>query len=612
MFSGIIETCCLSYVEMESCIMMKKIIYNVFLIVIMSVLTTCNGQGGAVPAAGNQNMITVGYPQMQKSLNYFTDYNSFSIEVAQLIYERLCERNTETWELEGRLAESWSISPDKRTYTFKLNKKARWADGSPVTSADVIFTYNTIMDPDNLTTVFRMFYEAAFKNVYAPDDYTVVFEAKNPRWFNFVHASSFLVLPQHEYEGRDFNKDFNLMLPPGSGPYIIEDVEAERFITLKKRPDYWAKELPQKQGMYNFERIKYKFILEDEIRLEALKKGDIDLMIPPTAKDWIEWTDESPPYQMRQNWIVAKKIYNYKPILYQGFHMNMRKDLFQDIRVRKALAYLLNIDLINEKLMYDQYIPLYSYFPSFFNNNPDLPRFNYDPEKARALLAEAGWDKVDGKGVLMNAQGQRFEIEFLYITQSFEKQLTIYKEDCAKVGVSINLNLVSAAAYRKRVFEDLDFDMVNVGWGVDPGTLFPSMEDGWKSDTADLPNTNNIVGYKNAELDPLIDQYLEEFDIDKRLQLLKQMDLMLARDVPVILLWYAPYTRLFYWNKFSTPPKIVKKYTDSSSEDCYLTNWAIDQSKLQALLQAAADNSALPAEPIDMYYDEELKDQFTH
>jgi microcin C transport system substrate-binding protein len=590
--------------------MMGKKLHAAFLIVVMSVLIACNGQGGDLSIAADQNMIVVGYPQMQKSLNCFIDYNSFSIQVCQLMYERLCKRNTETWELEGRLAESWSISPDKLTYTFVLNRNARWADGSPVTSTDVIFTYETIMDPDNLTTVFRMFYEAAFERVYAPDDYTVVFRAKSPRWFNFVHASSFLVLPKHEFEGGDFNKDWNLMLPPGSGPYVIEDVEAERFITLKKRPDYWAGELPHKQGMYNFERIKFKFILEKEIRLEALKKGDIDLMIPETSGDWVEWAQENPPYQVRQNWILTRKIYNYKPELYQGFHMNMRRDLFKDIRVRKALAYLLNIKLINEKLMYDQYIPLYSYFPSFFNDNGDLPRFDYDPDKARALLAQAGWDGVDGDGVLVNDQGERFEFEFLYVTQSFEKHLTIYKEDCAKAGVRIDLNLISIAAYRKRVFEDLDFDMVNIAWGVDPGTLFPSMEDGWKSNTADLPNTNNIVGYKNAELDPLIDQYLEEFDIDKRLRILKKMDLMLARDVPVILLWYAPYTRVFYWNKFSTPPRILKKYTDSASEDSYLTNWAIDHTKLRELQEALQNNTALPKQAVDVYYDEELKARF--
>jgi microcin C transport system substrate-binding protein len=566
----------------------------------------CNG-GGVPAAASGGSMLVIGASQMPKSLNFFIDYGSFSIQVAQLIYERLCERNQDTWELEGRLARSWNISPDKLTYTFELNRDARWANGSPVTAEDVIFTYNTIMNPDNLTTVFRMFYEAAFKRVYAKDAYTVVFEAKSPRWFNFVHAFSFLVLPKYEFQGKDFNRDFNLTLPPGSGPYVIEDSEPDRFITLKRRPDYWCKTLPQKQGMYNFERIKYKFILEDTIRLEALKKGELDVVASPTAKNWIEWTETNPPLQVKQTWILAKKVFNYMPQLYSGFHMNMRKRLFQDIRVRKALAYLLNVKVINQKLMFNQYIPLHSYFPSFFNNDADLPRFDYNPDKARALLAQAGWDRVGDDGVLINKRGERLEFEFLYTTPSIERHLTVYKEDCAKAGVRVNLNLVSMAAYRKKVFEDLDFDMVWVSWGTDPGTLFPSMEDGWKSSTADQSNTNNIVGYKNPELDRLIDRYLEEFDTGRREALLKKMDLILANDVPVVLLWYAPYTRMFYWNKFATPPQILKKYTDSAAEDTYLTDWSIDPGALKALREAVAGGTALPAQPVDVYYDRALK-----
>jgi microcin C transport system substrate-binding protein len=586
---------------------MKKLAGTVLLLVVF-LFAACQGQEGEAASLSAENSIVIGAAQMPKSLNFFVDYNTFSIEVGQLLYESLCERNAETWELEGRLAKSWTVSPDKLTYTFVLNPDAKWADGTPVTSDDVIFTYNTVMDPKNLTSLFRLGYEASFEKVYAPDKQTVVFKAKNKRWSNFSNAYTFTVLPKHEFEHGDFNKDFNISLPPGSGPYIVEDVQPERFIVLKRRDDYWGKSLPQKQDMYNFERIKYKFILDDEIRLEALKKGDIDLAFPPTAKKWVEWTQENPPYQVKQHWILAKKVYNDRPLGYSGFHMNMRRELFKDVRVRRAMAYLLNVKLINEKLMYNQYIPLYSYFPDFFNNDADLPHFGYDPEKARALLAQGGWDRVDSDGVLLNKQGRRFEVEFPYSSASLEKHLTIYKEDCAKVGIRINLELLSAAAYTKKVFEDHDFDMVWVAWGR--GGRFPSVEDSWRSDRADAPNTNNIVGYKNPELDKLLDPYLEEYDIQKRIQILKKIDLILTNDVPTILLWYAPYVRFFYWNKFAMPDKVLKKYADTYSEDSYLTNWSIDRGKLQALLQAVNGNKALPGEDVDIYYNEALKERY--
>jgi len=499
------------------------------------------------------------------------------------------------------------VSDDKMTYTFILDKDARWADGTPVTSEDVMFTYNTIMDPNNLTGIFRMDYEDAFADVYAEDERTVVFKAKNKRWSNFISAYTFTVLPKTQYQEKDFNKEFNLELPPGSGPYELEQVETDRFIILKKREDYWGKKLSNKQNMYNFERIKFKFINEDAIRLEAMKKGEIDMMFAPSAKYWIEWTRDNPPSQLEKNWILAKRIWNYQPQGYQGFHMNLRREVFQDLNTRKALALLLNIDLINEKIMFNQYIPTRSYFPDFFNNDEDLPLFGYDPEEARNLLAQAGWDRVASDGVLINEKGERFEIEFLYSYQSLEKHITIFKEDCAKVGIHINLNLISPAARRKKVFEDYEYDITWVAWGR--GGLYPSVEDGWKSDRADVPNTNNIVGYKNPELDKLIDRYLEEYDIEKRRQLLKEIDTILTNDVPTILLWGAPYTRIYYWNKFGMIDTILKKYAESYSEDSPYTNWWIDAQMLNALTNARQNNIVLPLEPVEVLYDNQIMPQ---
>jgi microcin C transport system substrate-binding protein len=587
---------------------MKKIISISVFIILCFLLITCEGQGGGTPAISQKNELVIGGEEMPKSFNFLIDYGYLSVQIGGLIYQSLCERDLETYELKGLLAESWTISPDKLTFTFVLNKDAKWADGSPVTTDDVMFTYNTIMDAKNLTSIFRIDYENSFAKVYAPDKRTVVFKARSKRWVNFISACTFVVLPKHEYAGKDFNRDFNFKLPPGSGPYEMEKVEPDRFVVLKRRADYWADKLPGKEHTYNFERIWYKFIADDNIRMEALKKNDIDLMVPPGAKYWVEWTKLNPPFQIKQNWILARRIFNHKPDSYQAFHMNLRRKLFQDIRVRKALAYLINVALINEKIMYNQYVPLRSYFPGFFNTDPDLPQFDYDPEKARALLAEAGWDKVDSEGVLINDQGKRFEIEFLYPSQSLEKHLTIFKEDCAKVGVKINLSLISQAAFRKKVFEDHDFDITWVAWGA--GGLFPSVDDVWKSDRAEAPNTNNIIGYKNPKLDRLIEIYQEEYDEKKRVTLLKDIDLVLTNDVATVLLWGAPYDRIFYWNKIQTPPKILEKYADAGLGETIYEFWKIEEQRVKALLEAVKNNGALPAELIDIFYDEGLKNQY--
>ncbi|MBN2532410.1 MAG: ABC transporter substrate-binding protein [Spirochaetales bacterium] len=577
--------------------------YVLPIILILFLFAGCGEKTDQLDMLSDENTLVSGTVAMPDSLNFYIDYNTLSIQIASLLYEPLCERDPDTLDIRGVLAKEWKISEDKLTYTFHLNDNARWADGSPVTTDDVLFTYNTIMNPDNLTGLFRMGFEQDFNEVVATDSKTVVFKAKKKRWTAFIEAFTLFVLPKKEFEGKDFNKYFNLMLPPGSGPYIMEDVKTDRYVLLKKRDNYWGKMLPYRQGFYNFQKIKYKFLSDDNIRFEALKKGDIDVTEVNIAATWVEYTESNPPKQIKNNWLIPKKVWNYKPYGFQAFYFNLRRPIFQDIRVRKALALLLNVDLINEKIMFNQYQALRSYFPGYFNNDKDLPLLGFDPDQARMLLAEAGWDRVDTDGVLLNKENKRFEIEFTYSSQSLEKHLTIFKEECEKVGVKVNLALIAPSSIRKKVFTDYDYDMIWISWG---GTLFPGIEDLWRSTYADEPNTNNIAGYKNPDVDALLDIYLEEFDIKKRIALMKEIDSILTRDIPTILLWSAPYTRLMYWNKFGMEPKILKKYVD---EDSIFSDWWIEKEKLSALKNAVKAGNTLVPEPISIYYDASLEPQ---
>jgi microcin C transport system substrate-binding protein len=575
------------------------------LFICVLLFTGCGEVNRQFEGMTGENMIVAGASFMPDSLNFYIDYNTVSHLLGALHYEPLCELDLETLEVRGVLAESWEISEDKRTYTFTLNNNARWADGSPVATGDILFTYQTIMNPDNLTGLFRMGLEQEFEDVYAIDERTIVFKAKKKRWTAFIQAYSFTVLPRKEFAGKDFNKDFNISLPPGSGPYVIEDIKTDRYILLKKREDYWGEVLEFRRGKYLFDRIKYKILKEKSIRYEALKKGEIDMTGVTSAAVWKKMTELEPLKQIQKNWILAKRVWNYKPYGFQGFYFNLRRKKFQDIRVRKALALLLDIDLINEKLMYNAYQPLRSYFPGFFNNDKDLPLIGFDPGEARRLLTEAGWESVGRDGVLRNKNNEPLEIEFTYTSQSEEKHLTIFKEECAKVGVKLNLNLIAPSSIRKKVFTDYDYDMT---WGAWGGVHFPGIEDLWRSTYADEPNTNNIAGYKNKRIDELLDQYLEEFDVNKRTALMKEMDIILTSDIPAILLWAAPYTRLMYRNKFGMDPLVLKKYADADDYyDSIVSDWWLDKDKASALEKAIASGESLLPEPVNIYYDVSLE-----
>ena len=257
---------------------------------------------------------------------------------------------------------------------------------------------------------------------------------------------------------------------------------------------------------------------------------------------------------------------------------------------------LLNFDLIREKIMYNQYDRITSFFPGKFNGEPPAVDLSYNPEAARELLAEAGWINVDNEGILIK-DGKRFEIVFTYTDQTLEKHLTIYKEDCKRVGIELKLDLIAQSAFRKKCFEDRDYDIVWIAWG---SPLFPGIEDGWRSKFADEPNSNNISGYKNADLDELLDQYLVEFDEAKRLDLMRQIDLVLQNDVPVVMLWTAPYTNFFYWNRFNPTDTFFGKYGDSSS---VYSLWSHDPEKEAALLNAIETGASLPAMPMKYWYE---------
>ncbi len=578
---------------------MKKMILIFCLIML---LVGCKKSSINVANIQNGNQINLGMESTPASLNMYIDYNTFSITICSMMYESLLERDPETLEIKGKIADSWTADNDKMIYTFHISPRAKWANGTPITSDDVIFTYDTIMNPANLTSLFRAGYEDLFESVTAPDKSTVVFKAKTRRWVGFDEAMSLTVLPKYAFEGKDFNTAFNMELPAGSGPYEIKEVVTDRFITMKKRADYWDKEECDSKKLFRFDEIKFKVVSESEIMFEALKKGDIDYMAGGSAAQWYNRVYGKPSTQVKNNWIVAKQVYNYHPTMKQFFHINLRKPIFQDRNVRLALNKLLNFELIKQKIMYNQYDRITSFFPGRFQNAVPEVDLSYNPEEARQLLADAGWTEVDSDGILIK-DGQRFEINFTYTSQTNEKHLTVYKEDCQKVGIKLNLDLIAPASYRKKIFEDHDYDMTWIAWG---SPLFPSIEDGWRSKFADQPNSNNISGYKNDDLDILLDKYLLEFDEQKRLDLMREIDVMLQNDVPVVMLWTAGYTNFFYWNKFDTTETYFGKYGDTSSIYQY---WSRDESLENALIEAITANAVLPKVPVEFYYSDELKPQ---
>ncbi|OGV63503.1 MAG: hypothetical protein A3K19_31545 [Lentisphaerae bacterium RIFOXYB12_FULL_65_16] len=532
--------------------------------------------------------------QYPKSLNYYLDNNVFTAGVFGAMFETLIEMDPMTLEYRPCLAEKWSISEDKKTFTFWLDARAKWSDGRPVTAADVKWTYDAVMDPKNMTGVHKVSLER-LEPPEVKDERTIVFRAKQVHWENLGAAGGFSVLPRHVLEGQDFNK-VNVEFPVVSGPYRLRELKEGIFLVLERREDWWRRSFPSSKGIGNLQAIKYKFFGEQENAFEAFKKGEIDVYPVYMARQWV---NETTSEKFQKNWIAKQSVYNHHPVGFQGFAMNMRRVPFDDVRVRKAMAHLLDRDKMNATIMYNQYFLHRSYFEDLYDKERPCPNelVRFDKDAARQLLAEAGWNVNPNTG-LREKDGKTFSVQFLTRDASSDKFLAIYAEDLKDVGVAMTLVKKDWAAWAKDM-DEFSYDMTWAAWGAG---VFKEPEGMWHSKEADRQGGNNITGFKDARVDELIEQQKVIFDVQKRHEICRQIDQIIFQQHPYVLLWNLNYVRLLYWNKFGTPDTVLSKYSNEST-----SYWWADADAAAELAEAMKSGSALPKKPEKVVFDDVFK-----
>lgn len=548
----------------------------------------------ASPDAEPGGKISCFASQYPKSFNYYLDNNTLSRSIFLSMYETLLSSHPITLENEPRVAERWSISEDKKTFTFHIDPKAKWSDGKPITAHDVEWTFNAILNPKNLTGPHKISLER-FEAPKIINERTIAFTAKEVHWKNLIAVGGFLILPKHSWKGKEFNK-VNFEFPVVSGPYAISEVKEGEYLRMKRRDDWWNADTKQAEGTNNFETLEFRFYTQRDIAYESFKKGEFDFFAVYTSHRWVKQTEGE---SFDKNWIVKQTIYNKQPIGFQGFAMNMRREKFQDIKVRQALAHLLNREKMNETLMHNQYFLHRSYFEDLYdkeNPNPN-PEIKFDKDKARKLLKEAGW-KVNPKTGNLEKDGKPFTITFLTRSASTDKFLVIYKEDLKDVGIQLSIDKKDWAAWARDINE-FNFEMTWQSWAG--GSPKRDPESLWYSKEADRPSGNNITGLKNAKIDALIEKQRSIFDFNKRNEILREIDQLIYQETPYILLWNSQYTRLLYWNKFGTPDTVLNKYDGEFSAFGY---WWIDPDSEADLADARENGEALPPKEYKIVFDE--------
>ncbi len=480
----------------------------------------------------------------------------------------------------GLIARSVEYSEDRSWVVFNLRPEARFHDGKPITSADVAFSYRTLLNEGhpqyrtNLQEVQRV-------DILGPLRIRFVFKrAGNP--LLILRLGEMPVLPKHYWEKRDF-KATTFEPPLGSGPYRITQVLPGRRLVFERVKDYWGKDLPVNRGKYNFDRVEFEFYRDATVAFEAFKAGEFDIYIEHQAKNWA--TSYNFP-AVRRGEVIKAQIPHRIPTQTQGLFMNSRRAPFDDPNVRQALGLMLDFEWSNRALFNDAYKRSTSYYPNsefaasglpvgkewlllkpFRDQLPSelftqpyqvshtsgngIPRESL--RRALALFAKAGY-ALDGQR-LVDAKGQPLRLEILLVNPNLERIFQPYVENLKRIGISAGLRTVDRAQYKQRL-DQFDFDMILMTLGQ---TLSPGLEQ-WQyfhSSQAAIKGSKNYAGIDDPVVDHLLDRLLAAQSRDDQVAAAKALDRVLSWHYYMIPNWYLDNHRLAYRNRFAfvaTPP----------------------------------------------------------
>jgi microcin C transport system substrate-binding protein len=531
---------------------------------------------------------------------YGPDTTTFNTFVHDLAFEHLIITHPTTQEFVPALATHWQVSDDLSLYRFRLNPNARFSDGAPVTAEDVVASYDLVMDPNTQEPNFSSTFER-YERPVAESKYIVSVRSKEPSWRNLGDLTMLWIMPAkviRTLEEGTYLRDYNFVLMPGSGPYVVreEDIDRGNRITIRRRDNYWAEKHRANVGLYNFDEITEIVVRDRNLAFEMAKRGDLDFYTVNRAQMWVEELEFE---QIQQGWMQKRKVFTQEPQGIQMLAFNTRETPFDDIRVRQAMTLLFNREQLIEKLFYGEYPPQNSIFASSVYENLSNPTNEYDPQRAVELLSEAGYTERNGQGVLLR-NGQSLSVELIYGQQTSETFLTVLQENLRRAGISLNLRFLTYATMLKLV-DERQFQFVSLAFSADKP--FPMPRSMFHSSQADLPVSYNISGFKNDRVDELIDAYDLEGDLDARIELMRELDDIVSNSYIYMMEWYAPYNRFVYWNNYGQPESYLSRVGlgYSGAFDPFIMWWH-DPVKEAALNEARRNNSALEIGPSEVDY----------
>ena len=442
--------------------------------------------------------------------------DSASNEIAGLVYNGLV-RYDKDLQIEGDLAEKWDISEDNLTFTFYLRRDVKWHDGTPFTAEDVLFTYRTYIDPNVPTAYAERYRQVETAEVLDPYTFRVTY--REPLATALI-SWGFNILPKHLLEGEDITQSPLTSSPVGTGPYRFGEWRRGERIVLTANPDYY-------EGQPYISRLLYRIIPDPSTMFLLLQSGDLDYM-GLTPLQYARQTDTL-AFNRRFN------KFRYPAFGYTYLGYNLRRPMFQDKRVRQALSYAINKEeLIDGVLLGLGQVATGPFKPGTWVYNPDVRTYPFDPQKAREMLAEAGWRDTDGDGWL-DRDGQRFSFTIM-TNQGNDQRIKsgeIIQRRLREVGIDVRLRVMEWASFLKEFVNPGNFDAIIMGWTI---PIDPDGYDVWHSSKTS-PGELNFINFKNAEVDELLERGRRTLDQEERTKIYHRFQEILAEEQPYTFLY---------------------------------------------------------------------------
>ena len=536
----------------------------------------------------------------------FDSFNGFILkgDAAQgldVIFDTLMVRAyDEPDAMYGLVAKLVDVADDKKSVSFELRPEAKFADGSALTAEDVCDSFR-LLKTEGHERIRITIHDVKECQVLSPQRLRYQFEGENTRDLPLVVAS-LPIFSKTYYQSHDFTKS-TLEPPLGSGPYRIGPFRQGQHVTYVRRDDYWAKDLPVNRGQYNFDEVRYEYFRDRTAELEALKAGILDLREEFTSRDWATAYNVG---AVKEGRLIKEQLPDETMSGAQGFFINLRREKFQDIRVRQALDLVFDFEWSNANLFYDQYKRTSSVFeggdleaegkpspqelelldqlrselrPEVFEEvySPPVSNGSGADRKllrgASELLDQAGWTVKNG--VRENAGGEKLTVEFLEDDRTFERVMTPYLRNLRLIGIDARLRLIDEAQFQQRL-KDFDFDITIQRYSL-PQTPGVELKAFFGSQSAKAPGSYNLSGLALKPVDVLIDKMIKAKSREELKTAARALDRVLRVEHFWVPHWSKQSYNLVYWNIFGRP-KTKPKYDRG-----VITTWWIDSQKAASL-----------------------------